>query len=105
MKEGSRIVIGATWTTDAPFRETAKAIEAARNMGILGVEMEAAALYAFAHSAGVPILCLAHITNTMGQDGADFEKGEADGTADALRVLESVIATLHQADQTNFART
>jgi hypothetical protein len=33
-------------------------------------------------------------TNTMGQDGADFEKGEADGTRDALRVLESVIAML-----------
>jgi nucleoside phosphorylase len=98
-------VVGATWTTDAPFRETAKAIEAARNRGILGVEMEAAALYAFAHSAGVPLLCLAHITNTMGQDGADFEKGEADGTADALRVLESVIATLYREDQTKLAQT
>jgi uridine phosphorylase len=104
-KEGPRIVVGATWTTDAPFRETAKAIEAARNRGILGVEMEAAALYAFAHSAGVPLLCLAHITNTMGRDGADFEKGEADGTADALRVLESVIATLYREDQTKLAQT
>jgi hypothetical protein len=31
-----RVVVGATWTTDAPFRETAEAIEAARNKGILG---------------------------------------------------------------------
>jgi uridine phosphorylase len=104
-KEGPRIVVGATWTTDAPFRETAKAIEAARNRGILGVEMEAAALYAFAHSAGAPLLCLAHITNTMGRDGADFEKGEADGTRDALRVLESVIAALYPEDQTKLAQT
>jgi uridine phosphorylase len=94
-KAGPRVVVGATWTTDAPFRETAEAIEAARSKGILGVEMEAAALYTFAHSVGVPLLCLAHVTNTMGQGGADFEKGEADGTRDALAVLESVVASLH----------
>jgi purine-nucleoside phosphorylase len=57
--------------------------------------MEAAALYAFAQSAGVRILCLAHVTNTMGQDGADFEKGEADGTQDALLVLGSIIKALY----------
>jgi uridine phosphorylase len=86
-----RVIVGSTWTTDAPFRETAEAIEAARNKGILGVEMEAAALYAFAQSAGVRVLCLAHVTNTMGQQGADFEKGEADGTTDALAVLGCII--------------
>ncbi len=35
---------GQSWTTDASFRETAPAIEAARGFGILAVEMEAAAL-------------------------------------------------------------
>jgi uridine phosphorylase len=94
-KEGPRVVVGASWTTDAPFRETAEAIEAARSKGILGVEMEAAALYTFARSVGVPILCLAHVTNTMGQGGMDFEKGDSDGTADALSVLESIVAALH----------
>lgn len=91
------VIVGATWTTDAPFRETAEAIEAARTKGILGVEMEAVALYAFARSAGVRLLCLAHVTNTMGQDGADFEKGEADGTRDALSVLGSVVEALYPA--------
>ena len=85
-------VVGASWTTDAPFRETAQAIEAARSKGVLAVEMEAAALYAFARAARVPVLCIAHVTNTMGQTGQDFEKGEADGTADALRVLQTLIA-------------
>ena len=37
------------------------------------------------------MLCLAHVTNTMGQAGADFEKGEADGTADALAVLQALV--------------
>lgn len=86
------IVVGSTWTTDAPFRETAEAIEGARSKGALAVEMEAAALYTFAAAAGVKVLCLAHVTNTMGQGGQDFEKGEADGTTDALQVLEAIVA-------------
>jgi uridine phosphorylase len=91
--EGLHAVVGSTWTTDAPFRETTEAIEAARSKGILAVEMEAAALYTFAHTAGAQVLCLAHVTNTMGQTEQDFEKGEADGTADALRVLEAIVRT------------
>jgi len=83
--------VGASWTTDAPFRETAAAIEDARANAVLAVEMEAAALYTFAHSAGAAVLCLAHVTNTMGLAAQDFEKGEADGTADALAVLEAVV--------------
>jgi purine-nucleoside phosphorylase len=87
-------VVGATWTTDAPFRETAQAIEAARAQGLLAVEMEAAALYAYARSADAPVLCLAHVTNTMAQAGDDFEKGEADGARDALAALEAIIPAL-----------
>ena len=90
-----RSVVGSTWTTDAPFRETAEAIEAARAKGALAVEMEAAALYTFARAAGVRVLCLAHVTNTMGQAGNDFEKGDADGSRDALDVLERVMTALH----------
>jgi uridine phosphorylase len=91
-----RSVVGPSWTTDAPFRETAEAIEIARAKGVLAVEMEAAALYAFARATGVRALCLAHVTNTMGQNGADFEKGEADGTSDALVVLERVVSALQK---------
>ncbi|MCC6720415.1 MAG: nucleoside phosphorylase [Acetobacteraceae bacterium] len=91
---GPHCVVGASWTTDAPFRETALAIDAARARGILAVEMEAAALYTFARSAGVRVLCLAHVTNTMGQAGDDFEKGDADGARDALAVLERIAVAL-----------
>ena len=90
-REGLRAVVGPSWTTDAPFRETADAIERARVRGILAVEMEAAALYTFARARSAAVLCLAHVTNTMGQVERDFEKGEADGTADALRILETVV--------------
>jgi uridine phosphorylase len=80
---------GATWTTDAPYRETEPAIEAARAQGILAVEMEAAALYAFSRARGKPVLCFAHVTNQMGQAG-DFEKGEANGATASLALVHAV---------------
>ncbi len=78
---------GAAWTTDAPFRETAAAIERARARDILAVEMEAAALYAFARARGKPVLCFAHVTNQMAVVSGDFEKGEADGAKASLAVI------------------
>jgi uridine phosphorylase len=83
------VVRGATWTTDAPFRETAEAIGAMKAMGLLAVEMEAAALYAFAQARAQPVLCFAHVTNQMGRIEGDFEKGAADGTSDALVLIRS----------------
>jgi len=80
---------GATWTTDAPFRETEAAIAMARDQGLMAVEMEAAALYAFARARGRAVVCFAHVTNTMAQAEGDFEKGEADGTRDALAVVSA----------------
>jgi uridine phosphorylase len=93
---GPRTIVGASWTTDAPFRETSEAIQAAAGRGILAVEMEAAALYALAAATGFRIICLAHVTNTMAQSGADFEKGQDDGTVDALAVLGNMVGALAQ---------
>ena len=56
------------------------------------MEMEAAALYALARARNRKVLCLAHVTNTMAVANKDFEKGEADGTVDALRVLEAIVS-------------
>jgi len=84
---GIAVHVGSTWTTDAPFRETAEAIDAARAAGIMAVEMEAAALYAFATACRKQILCLAHVTNQMGRVEGDFEKGVDDGAAESLRLV------------------
>lgn len=81
------VLTGATWTTDAPFRETQQAIEAMRERNLLAVEMEAAALYAFAKARNRAVLCFAHVTNQMGRVDGDFEKGEADGSRDALNLI------------------
>ena len=79
--------MGATWTTDAPFRETSVAIEYAKSEGILAVEMEASALYAFAQVCQKSVICFAHVTNQMGNIEGDFEKGEANGSSDALELI------------------
>jgi uridine phosphorylase len=84
---GATVLQGPTWTTDAPFRETVPAIEAMKERGIFAVEMEAAALYAFARARRRSVICFAHVTNQMGQIEGDFEKGEANGTSDALRIV------------------
>jgi purine-nucleoside phosphorylase len=61
------------------------------------MEMEAAALYAFAQAHGHPVLCLAHVTNQLAQVEGDFEKGEANGTNDVLRVLTAAARAWREA--------
>ena len=84
------VYTGATWTTDAPFRETETAIAHVQDLGILAVEMEAAALYAFAEAKQAPVICFAHVTNQMARKEGDFEKGAANGSLAALTLIEQV---------------
>lgn len=88
---GAPVLRGATWTTDAPFRETAATVARRKAEGLLAVEMEAAALYALAAAGGHPILCLAQVTNQLGTSDADFEKGMDNGAATTLRLIEAFV--------------
>lgn len=89
-----KIVRGKSWTTDAPYRETVEAIETAKQLGVVCVEMEAAALYAFAKARKKPVICFAHLTNTMAQTEGDFEKGEEMGSVDTLELIKNTISVL-----------
>jgi purine-nucleoside phosphorylase len=93
---GLRVYKGASWTTDAPFPETAGAIEQARERGILALEMEAAGLYAFARARQRQVLCLAHVTNRMAVDPGDFEKGEDDGARASLALPDLTASDLKE---------
>jgi len=84
------VIRGDVWTTDAPFRETEEAITFARSENLLAVEMEAAALYAFAEAKGKPVVCFAHVTNAMATVENDFEKGEANGNKAFLELIAAV---------------
>jgi uridine phosphorylase len=83
---------GASWTTDAPVRESASVIAGLRAEGILSVEMEAAALLAMGRALGRPVACLAHVTNAMATRPDDFEKGGHDGQKEALEVCARALA-------------
>ena len=90
------VTAGAAWTTDAPYRETETAIAAARDAGCHVVEMEAAALYAYAHARGQDVVCLAHVTNSMATAGDDFEKGPHAGAISSLDVFAAAAKALHR---------
>ena len=47
----TKVLRGTSWTTDAPFRESASLIANRRGEGVLSVEMEAAALLAMARES------------------------------------------------------
>jgi uridine phosphorylase len=89
-----RVIPGRSWTTDAPYRETAAAISGARDAGADCVEMESAALYAYAAARGRDVLCLAHVTNTMAVSGDDFEKGQANGALAAIAMTAAIAQVL-----------
>lgn len=88
------VLAGRSWTTDAPYRETPTALEAARAAGAVCVEMEAAALYAYATARRRALICLAHVTNTMAATGEDFEKGHANGAHAALTLAATIANAL-----------
>ena len=85
---------GTSWTTDAPYRETASAIESMKREGITCVEMEASALYALAEVKKFNIVCFAHLTNFMAQSEGDFEKGEEFGSIETLNLVRFVLKRL-----------
>lgn len=86
-QNASNVQVGKSWTTDAPYRETTSAIEKMKSSNVHVVEMEAAALYAFAKARNKKIVCFAHITNSMAQNEIDFEKGAENGSIASLRLV------------------
>ena len=92
--------VGKSWTTDAPYRETVSAITQAKKYGAIAVEMEAAALYAFAKLKKNKVVCFAHLTNTMAREGDDFEKGLENGSLASLKLISETVNILqNQSDE------
>ncbi|HEY7413994.1 MAG TPA: nucleoside phosphorylase [Ktedonobacteraceae bacterium] len=89
--ESLPLYVGASWTTDAPFRETEVMVAWGREQGILAIEMEVAALYALAEAKQYPIVCFAYVTNQMAQIEGDFEKGLANGSHAALALIQRTV--------------
>jgi len=58
--------LGPVWTTDAPYRECAATVTRLRGEGILGVEMEAAALFAVSRHRGARAALIAAVSDELG---------------------------------------
>ncbi len=98
---GMAVHLAATWTTDAPFRETSSRIATYRDQGIVAVEMEAAALLSFAAARGRKIVCFSHVTNQMATSQTDFNKGGQSGYEYAIRLCEDTLHSLLALDPVN----
>jgi len=101
---GETVFTGASWTTDAPFRQTPSAIATAGAAGVHAVEMEAASLYAYAAARRTEVVCVAHVTSTMATPGDDFDKGDHDGTNRILSLAAQIAAALRQTQDRSAAR-
>jgi uridine phosphorylase len=91
---GLPVIPGVSWTTDAPFRETAQILAGRQRQGIHTVEMEAAALLTFAKARNKPVLAIAHVTNGFGQTPGDFDKGEDNGAETALAIAYAIASAV-----------
>lgn len=65
-----------------------------KKRNITCVEMEASALYALSAIKNYPIICFAHLTNSMAQKEGDFEKGEEFGSLDTLNLVSYLLKIL-----------
>jgi uridine phosphorylase len=64
---GLRVTEGRSWTTDAPYRETAAEVRRYREEGVLTVEMEAAALFAVARHRGVELASAVVVSDSLAE--------------------------------------
>ncbi len=63
---------GTIWTTDAPYRETPEKIRRYRTEGVLGVEMEMAAVFAFGRARGISTGAMLLVSDKVREEGWDI---------------------------------
>lgn len=95
-RRGMQLHTGEVWTTDAMYRETRDKVDAYAARGVLGVEMETAAMLSFASFQGVKICNLLVVSDELHgvwKPGfGDPRHGAA--TLEALALLVSVATDL-----------
>lgn len=57
---------GRVWTTDAPYRETTEKVQRYRAEGVLAVDMETSAMYAFGRFRNVQVCNVLVVADTLG---------------------------------------
>lgn len=82
---GAPYLVGKTWTTDAPYRETVGKIRHRLEEGCLTVEMEAAGLMAVAQFRGVPLGQILYAGDDL--SGAEWDNRSWQSRADVRKHL------------------
>jgi uridine phosphorylase len=87
--EGTPILTGPIWTTDAPYRELFGKIESYGRQGVLGVDMETSAMYALGQFRGVRVCNLLVVSDELWQkwQPAFGTPRLREATAQARRIL------------------
>jgi uridine phosphorylase len=78
-------VAGATWTTDAPYRETRGKVQRRVTEGCITVEMEAAALFAIARFRQVPLGMIFMTSDDL--SGEEWDRSGFDANIDTREKL------------------
>ncbi len=95
--EGVNVLSGPLWTTDAPYRELVTKIEAYRQQGVLGVDMETSAMYALGQVRRVEVCNLLIVSDELWHEWQSaFGKPELrDATQRAKDVILHSLANIN----------
>jgi uridine phosphorylase len=87
---------GATWTIDAPYRETVDEVRHYRSTGVQTVEMEAAALFAVAQVRGLEAASAFVLSDLLGETEWTPDFAAAQLNTQLLRVAQAGIQAISQ---------
>jgi len=90
---GVNVLSGKVWTTDAPYRELSTKIDAYRDQGVLGVDMETSAMYALGQFRGVEVCNLLAVSDELWREWnpAFFSSDLKKSLEVAERIIENCI--------------
>jgi uridine phosphorylase len=91
--KGFPLHVGDTWTTDAPYRETKGKIARYREIGVLSVEMEAAAHFAVAKYRGIEAAAVFYAGDCVGGERWDRRK-DVNPTVAKEEIMETILEFL-----------
>ncbi|MFF8283491.1 nucleoside phosphorylase [Streptomyces albus] len=95
LRQAPHLQRGATWTTDAPYRETAAEVTRYRAAGVLTADMEAAAVFAVARHRSIPAGVLLAVADSLTERTV---RQDEPATTTALRTaLDTALAALSKA--------
>lgn len=89
--KGLNFFEGATWTTDAPYRETPSRIKYAKEKGATCVDMEASACFAVAKFRHVELAGIFYGGDLVKAEGWNFREKDLNKSREVQEVLFEIV--------------